>query len=483
MVTRRRVLGTGLAATGVGLSGASLLPVLHTQRAAAQPASSQAAAVPRFEVPMPVVPVLDPVSTWGGIDLYEVTMRTARKEILPGLQTELRTFDGQFPGPTIKARRGRPVIVHQNNHLDVDTSVHLHGGEVPPNHDGAPMDTIAPGDDRFYVYPNTQPHASLWYHDHAHHLESENVYRGLHGSYLLTDDEEEALPLPKDEYDVLIGIRDAHFNTDTGELIYQQGDRARTTLLVNGAPYPYFQVAARSYRLRLANHSNMCFFELRLEDDSDMVQIGSDGGLLERPHTTKSVYLSSGERADVVIDFSRYPVGTKLVLKNTGFGPVEDIGEVLRFDVVRTAEDDSSVPSVLRTLPRLPEPTAERSVTLRMDEDGRDNPKAYVDEKVYDHERVDARVRFGASEVWTVTNANKFVPHNFHMHLVQFRVLERNGEAPGPSEQGLNDTVRLMPGDTIKVQATFDTYKGAYVYHCHMLDHSAMGMMATMKIV
>lgn len=105
-----------------------------------------------------------------------------------------------------------------------------------------------------------------------------------------------------------------------------------------------------------------------------------------------------------------------------------------------------------------------------------------MDDKVYDHQRVDAHVLFGASEIWTVTNANTRAPHNFHMHLVQFRVIERNGAAPGPAELGLKDTVAVMPGETVKLQATFDTYAGEFVYHCHMLDHSAMGMMATMKI-
>ncbi|WP_345595570.1 multicopper oxidase domain-containing protein [Streptomyces marokkonensis] len=154
----------------------------------------------------------------------------------------------------------------------------------------------------------------------------------------------------------------------------------------------------------------------------------------------------------------------------------------MRFDVDRTAEDDSSVPDVLRTLPPLPEPTAERTVVLRMDEDGRPNPRAYIDGKLYDPARVDARIRFGASELWTVTNANTKAPHNFHLHLVQFRIRERNGATPGPDEAGLKDTVRLLPGETVKLQATFETYQGEYVYHCHMLDHSAMGMMATMKI-
>jgi FtsP/CotA-like multicopper oxidase with cupredoxin domain len=313
-------------------------------------------------------------------------------------------------------------------------------------------------------------------------VESENVYRGLHGSYLISDAVEDALPLPKGAYDVLIELRDANIDA-SGGLVYAMGDRARNTLLANGVPYPYVEVAARKYRFRFANTSNMRFFELRLADGGDLVQIGSDGGLLPSPHTTPSVYLSSGERADVVIDFSRYPVGTQLVLQNTGGrGPVEQVGQVLRFDVTRTADDPSSVPSVLRTLPPLPAPTNSRTVVMRMDEEGSADAKAYMDEKVYDHARIDAVVRHGASEVWTVTNANVKAAHNFHMHLVQFRVLERDGKPPAPSESGLKDTVVLQPGQTVKLQATFDTYSGDFVYHCHMLDHSAMGMMATMRI-
>lgn len=128
---------------------------------------------------MPRPTVLSPVSTGGGVDVYVMTMQPATAEIIPGVQSQVLTFNGSFPGPLIRARRGRPVVIQQRNRLDVPVSVHLHGGEVEPQHDGQPMETIAPGADRTYYYPNTQPHASLWYHDHAHHIESENVYRGL----------------------------------------------------------------------------------------------------------------------------------------------------------------------------------------------------------------------------------------------------------------------------------------------------------------
>lgn len=124
----------------------------------------------------------------------------------------------------------------------------------------------------------------------------------------------------------------------------------------------------------------------------------------------------------------------------------------------------------------------QRTVVLSMDEDGRQEPRAFMDGQVWDHDRIDQTITHGTSEIWTVTNANKLVPHNFHMHLVQFRLLERNGAPVGPAEAGLKDTVRLFPGETVKLHATFDTYRGTYVYHCHLLDHSAMGMMANFRI-
>ncbi len=484
MVSRRRVLAAGMATASVGVTGAALVPLATAPAGAAPGGAAPAGAAPAatpFTQPMPRPTVLSPVSTGGGVDVYVMTMRQATAEILPGVQSQVLTFNGSFPGPLIKARRGRPVVIEQRNRLDVPASVHLHGGEVEAQHDGQPMETIAPGEDRTYYYPNTQPHASLWYHDHAHHIESENVYRGLAGQYLITDEVEEALPLPTGQYDLPIAIRDA--NVDATGLHYTMGDRQRSTMIANGKAYPYVQVAARKYRIRLLNCSNQRFMELGLEDGSEMIQIGSDGGLLPRPHRTAAIPLSAAERADVVIDFSRYAVGSSVVLKNTGgFGNPELVGQVLRFDIVRTAKDSSSVPDVLRELPPLPRPTAERTVTLRMDEDGRPDPQAYIDEKLYDPARVDQQVRFGASEIWTVRNLNQTAWHNFHMHLVQFRVLDRNGQAPGPGEAGLKDTVNLRPNETVRVQATFDTHRGAYVYHCHMLDHSAMGMMATMRI-
>jgi FtsP/CotA-like multicopper oxidase with cupredoxin domain len=257
-------------------------------------------------------------------------------------------------------------------------------------------------------------------------------------------------------------------------------------ILANGKAWPYFEVGARKYRFRLYNTANMRFFTLKLSDGSAFQQIGSDGGLLEQPIEVTSVALSPGERADVVIDFSRYPAGTRLMLVNAARAlpgdPVDQVGRVLQFRVTGPVSDTSTVPATLRTLPALPTPTVHREFVLSMDESGV-TQDSFINGKAYDMQRVDTEIEYGATETWTVRNANQLTPHNFHMHLVQFRVLERNGQpvTSGP-ESGLKDTVAIRPGETVKVQATFTGYEGTYVYHCHMFDHAAMGMMGNLRV-
>ncbi|MEW1638432.1 multicopper oxidase domain-containing protein [Streptomyces sp. NPDC093801] len=488
MITRRTALKAGVAATSVVGTGGMLLPVVNAtakEPARAAAAELDAAGITKFAQKMPLPPVLTPYLNTGSTSYYRMTLKEATKEIVPGLRTPLRTFNGSFPGPVIKAESNRRVVIKQTNNLAVPTSIHLHGAHVPQDSDGSPMDLIpSGGGTKTYTYPNTQPHANLWFHDHAHHMESENVFRGMTGTYILTDDVERRLPLPAGQYDVPISLRDARF-LENGELVYAMGDfMKRNVILANGRAWPYFEVASRKYRFRLTNTSNQRFFDLSLADDSELVQIGTDGGLLPAPYRTNVVKISPGERADVVIDFSRYPVGTVIELRNKDIAPFESadvVGKVLQFRVTRTAPDHSSVPERLRTLPALGTATVNREFDMRMDE--APGGSAYINGKTYDMDRIDTEIAYGATEIWTVHNSNKIAPHNFHMHLVQFRVLERNGQpvTSGP-ETGLKDTVPLKPGETVKLQATFTGYRGTYVYHCHLFDHGAMGMMANMRI-
>ncbi|WP_432165844.1 multicopper oxidase family protein [Streptomyces sp. bgisy031] len=484
MLTRRHAIRLGLTTGAVGAVGAAggLFQTLTSGGSANAATAAGAPAVTPFAVPLPVPKVLAPYRRTSTADYYAVTMSRTSHRILPGTRTDVLTYNGTFPGPTIRARKGRTAVVRQINALDMPTSVHLHGGSNPVEHDGGMMDTIAPGRSRTYVYANDQVGATLWTHDHAHHMESEHVYRGLSGLYLLGDKAEDALGLPSGRYEVPLILRDAQFDA-AGQMVYTMDDAEnRTTILVNGAPWPYMKVEARKYRFRMLNSCNLRIFILCLNDGSQVTQIGSDGGLLPAPAPTPVLVLSPGERADFVVDFSKYAPGTRLTLQNMlGPGPTELVGQIMRFDVGEKTPDTSRVPDVLTTLPALPKPTVERSFELRMDEPGTGD-KAYINGKTFDAGRIDTDVKWGDTEVWTVTNTSTTIPHNFHTHLVQFRILERDGQPVYPAEAGLKDTVLLFPGQTARLQLTFDTHKGVYPYHCHMIDHSAMGMMAQMKI-
>src|SRR4051794_39657964 len=208
--TRRDLLRFGL----IG-GAASLVPVgmVRAMEAMGSPNSTvrsvASSAVPAFKSALRIPPVLSPVRTTATTDFYEITERVAQVQIVPGLPpTQVWGFNGQFPGPTIRQRRGRDVMVRITNALPVPTSTHLHGGDVPPASDGHPADLVPPGGFRDHHYPGLHPAATLWYHDHAIHSTGGNVWRGLAGSYLVTDDVEAALPLPKGKFEVPLIIQD-----------------------------------------------------------------------------------------------------------------------------------------------------------------------------------------------------------------------------------------------------------------------------------
>lgn len=490
MLTRRRLLVLGGLAGGAALTPMTrglftepeqqARPMHVHDHGGRVPAVRTGATAAPFSVAMPLPPVLAPAISMPGFDLYRLAVQPATTEILPGVTTPVLTYGGQFTAPTIRARQGRRTLVTVDNKLGHEANVHLHGGRVPAASDGYPMDLIADGKSRTYDYPNAQPGATLWYHDHTHHMEAEHVYRGMHGFYLVEGADEQQLGLPAGAYDVPILLRDALLD-DKGGLVFDPADPYnRPTLLANGKAQPYFGVAARKYRLRLLNGSTHRIFELTLGEGVEMTQIATDCGLLPAPVQVTKLVLSSGERAEVVVDFSRVPLGGRLILNDVS-------GPVMRFDVVRRAFDRSRVPDTLRAMPALAAATQTRQLTLSLDPV---NIRALINDQVFDPNRVDMQVKRGSSEIWQVTNSDTNVggsgfgvPHNFHTHLAQFRLLDRDGKPPLPGEAGWKDTVLIQPGETVRFQASFGDYLGRYVYHCHMLEHSALGMMGQMEIV
>lgn len=497
MLTRRQFLKLG-AQFSVVAGAALIVPQIGFAERIDGGAPEHTLLNKPFMAPLPIPRVLEPVAQDETTDYYEMTMRAATKTIVAGKPTPIWGFEGEFPGPTIAARAGRRVVVRQTNALDLPVTVHLHGGVVPVESDGMPMDQILPGMTREYVYPNQQQAATLWYHDHAMDETGLHCYMGMCGFYLISDEVEEALPLPKGAYDIPLAITDRSFNTD-GSFAYPEieGDTLLygamgDTILVNGARQPRLAVANRRYRFRILNASNARPYALALSSGSPMTQVGGDGGLLPAPVVRDTLRIDAAERVEVVIDFSEYPVGTRVVLNNLlGFG---DLSQIMCFDVIREEGDDSSIPSELRPIERIDPATA---VMERNFEFGFDGTMWLINGLPYDHHRIDAKPLHGTTEIWRISNGavhhnepntgiadpGKDHTHPFHLHGVFFQVLDRNGEPPPAWEQGWKDTVSVGSQEAVRILVRFNGHAGVYMYHCHKLEHEDRGMMGHYEVV
>jgi len=489
-----RVLGGTAAAAGVGvplisgITGASSTGTLLPSRLA----------LPRpFGRPLPIPPTPRPVSTAGGVDRYEIVQRPGTAEMLPGVDTPIWGYDGRFPGPTLRTRSGRPVVVRHRNELPIPTVVHLHGGHTPAGSDGFPTDLLHPvGTDartahadhhmdplaqiaigaRNYSYPMRQRAATLWYHDHRMDHTGPDVWRGLAGFHIVTDEEDDRLPLPRADRDLPLLIADRSFAAD-GSLAYPGATERMPGLLgdvilVNGVAWPFHEVGGARYRLRLLNASNARRYRLMLDPPAPFVQIGTDGGLLAAPLTHDAIELAPAQRFDVVVDFGRYAPGTRVRLINTfGSGTTRD---VLQFRVGARATDGTSIPAVLSTV-RQDRPVRTRTFRFRHD-DVHGRPGWTINGAPFDPMASIARPPLGEPELWRLTSD---FHHPVHLHLAPFQVLSRGIGGPGPYDYGWKDTIDLRPAEQASLLVRFDDYAGRFVLHCHNLEHEDMAMMAT----
>jgi spore coat protein A, manganese oxidase len=513
-------------------SGVLLSPFSFPQPAQAQFSPS----VPRFQVPLKLPPLLLPSksNTTGDrpIDYYEITMQKAEVEILPGLKTKMWCYVGKglapaAVGPIIRQHggvepedEGRTSVIRFVNNLGttieqgeaepIATSIHLHGMASLPEYDGYATDLIPPDFFKDYFYPNDRA-ATLWYHDHAIHKTSRNVYMGLAGMYVVDDAKDRALNLPKGDYDIPLIIQDKKFDA-AGQLVlddHNQRSAFGEVVLVNGAPFPRLKVARRKYRFRILNASPSRVYQLVLSQAENALVgkdsfhvISTDAGLLEKPvkMTAPSdlLRIGVGERYGIVIDFKNYPKGTKLYLQNPAFSNNLDTSNntsvIMRFDIEEDATDDSSLPDVLRQpFERLVDQIQPgQTVPTRTFRFERNGNQWKINNKTWDENRVDANPQPGAIEVWNLVNAGGGWSHPVHIHFVDLQMIDRNGLPPYPYERGWKDVFLLNDFETIRVIAKFSApknptpgkrpAKGKYMMHCHNLVHEDHDMMTQFEI-
>ena len=291
-------------------------------------------------------------------------------EVMQGDEAAVTNSNG-YLGPVLRMQRRQKVRIHFRNKLEQESIVHWHGLIVPAEMDGHPRSAIEPGETFVYEFEVQNRAGTYWFHPHPHLYTGRQVYAGLAGLFLVSDEEEAALNLPSGEYDLPLVIQDRQFDADN-QLVYlgaaavdapsggamdhsgmnhggtnnggmsNMGGDGRMDaameqmmgvlgdrILVNGQPDTAIDVDARPYRLRLLNGSTARIYKLGWADGTPLTVIGTDGGLLERPVQKPYLTLAPGQRRELWVDFGAYPVGTELRLESLPFEGVEAGGTMM----------------------------------------------------------------------------------------------------------------------------------------------------------
>jgi FtsP/CotA-like multicopper oxidase with cupredoxin domain len=411
-----------------------------------------------------------------------------------GRATDVWTYGGSVPGPTLRVRQGEPVSIVVENRLAEDTTVHWHGIRLPIGMDGVPgisQPPIRPGEK--FVYQFTPPDAgTFWYHPHANTLQQ--LGRGLAGALIV----EERSPAPVDR-ELTWTIMDWRLRPD-GQIAGGFGNRMEAgmsgrignTVTINGVvPTDEVVRAGERVRIRLINAALARIMALRFEGHRPVV-VAIDGQPCD-PHEPKDgrLLLGPAMRVDVVIDMQgeagrRYRV-------------IDDYDEDLHYMLVQLAYDVTApvrahaLDAPIR-LPRnpVPEPVLASAERIQLVLQGgmmgggmmgmstaawAINGMSMTGDGHAGMAPL-AALELGRSYVLGLRNDTAW-SHPMHLHGHSFRVLSRNG-APVPFNQWA-DTVLIEPKQAIDVAFVADN-PGDWMLHCHVTDHQMAGLMGVLRI-
>lgn len=451
--------------------------------------------------PLYVPPTVSPTN-------LQLTARAFSAEIAPGVMSPVFSVGDGPVGPTIRSRAGDRARILLQNELGEPTILHWHGLRPPEKDDGHPRLAIASGASYQYDFVLDERPGTYWYHAHPHMRTAAQIHLGMAGLFIITGAEEESLGLPAGERELGIVLQDKRPST-SGQVSYNvtMGHDMMEGLLgaaayVNGVRTPSVDVDSALYRVRVLGAANARIFRLALSNDAPLTLVGTDGGLLERPVTLPHMDLATGERADLLLDFSGLAEGTRVMLRSLPFdSPYRGMGggmgrgmgmggagvvpqggamDLLEFVVRREVRDTTIVPERFASIA----PIDLRAVSKERTFHFRSAMMMHhINGRDFEMDRIDERVPFGTTERWVFVNDGPF-PHPVHMHAVQFRVAERVGGRNQlfPWEQGWKDTVLVYPGERVSVVARFDSHRGRFLMHCHNLEHEDHGMMMNFEV-
>lgn len=486
----------GLGAAALAGGGLSLLPSLADAQQARRAARS-------FRLAINAERVYWPIFTG-----EETLVQRMRVQLVEGSASHLRDIPGSHLAPTIRAAKGDVLYARMQNDLYDPCIIHWHGLEVSERNDGLPGQAVLPGGHYDYSYMVRNRAGTYWYHPHADGYTGFQVYYGMAGAFIVSDPEEQALALPRGEFDQVVMIQDRRFDSNN-QLIYgvnpfigTLGDRA----LVNGKPDYVLPAATRVYRLRILNGSNARIYRLKWSNGLPMIAIGSDAGLLPQPVEKPFVMLAPGERVEIWADFSELPIGAEFKLiseafagAQIGFGSGQINGTAMDIMSVRIDRQENETLTLPKSLVPVPRYRIEDAVNGT-------NPRVIpitfdgmflLNNRLYELNQVAKNeiVQRNALECWEFTNdtGSLGTAHPIHLHGPSFQVYYRScipslrkawlNVRQGYVDEGWKDTVMLMPGESAKILIKFGTTPNLSLYHCHNLDHEDMGMMRHYRVI
>lgn len=470
-----------LAAVSALLWAAAGLP------AAAQSGASQAPAGWDADLPLAELPDRNPDPHIVEVDM---TARLADVEIAPGKRVHAWTYNGVIPGPLIKARVGDRLIVHFTNQLDEPTTIHWHGLRVPIEMDGVPgvsQPEMKKGDT--FTYDLLLRDAGLfWYHPHV--MSAAQVGFGLYGALLVEDPDDGVgvadqltLVLSDIGFDAKGVLEPADSGGPAGMVFGREG----AYVLANGRRLPTLKARAGApQRWRIVNAAKSRFFLLDM-DGQPFYRVGGDGGLMERPVTSDTLLVTTGERADVIVTPTGAPGSTlmlRALLYNRGYGSVEYRG-VEDVVAIEFSKDPAVKPPPMPKVARAITPPDLKGATpvemvLSLPPAGPDGNSEYQINGVPYWKATPFHAEVGETQVWDIRNESSY-DHPFHLHGFFFMELDEKGEPVRPLEW--KDTINVPLKGERRVVVAFDENRpGLWMIHCHILDHAEGGLMGNVQL-
>jgi len=327
---------------------------------------------------------------------------------------------------------------------------------------------------------------TYWYHPHPDRRTGFAIGKGLFGAIVVhaADD-----PLPPMNEKLLI-LSDNRFLTD-GTIDFpdpashhggvdEENGREGPLLFVNGQMMPTISIrSGEIQRWRVINASAGRIFRIALAGRT-MLQVGTDGGLFERPLEVKDLILATGERAELLVKGGA--VGTRTLLQNLPYDRYSPNTRPVDWNVTRdlltleTTSQSPSAPMVIPTSLRKVVPLDTTKVTaVRTIIFG----QGIINGHTMDMARVDVSTHVGATEIWEITNVVG-MDHPFHLHGFQFQVLDRDGVKE--PYLAWKDMLNIPKHSTARIVVRYDDYPGKWMFHCHILDHEDHGMMGVLEV-